>query len=61
MTDYGWLNDGIVGGERSEAIRKCRELGHKPTDIDVGPPHRGLEHVVTCELCQYQYRYDSSD
>lgn len=60
MKDYGWLNDG-PNTEREEAQKKCNALGHKRTDKDVGPPHRGIEHVVTCPICDFVYRYDSSD
>lgn len=62
LENLGWAN---AGGETYEKIclarDKCLALGHERSDIDVGPPHRGMEHVVTCELCGYVYRYDSSD
>jgi hypothetical protein len=62
LKNYGWLNDG-ENPERDAARAKCRASNppHKVTDVDVGPPHRGMEHVVTCEECGYVYRYDSSD
>lgn len=60
MKDLGWLNEG-PNKERDEAIAKCKSLGHKRTDIDVGPPHRGIDHRVTCEECGIVYHYDSSD
>ena len=58
MEDLGWANN---WRETPEIVKKCRALKHSRTDKDVGPPHRGLEHVVTCEICGYVYRYDSSD
>lgn len=60
MRDLGWLNEG-PNKERDEAKAACTALGHERTDIDVGPPHRGIDHVVTCEICGFRYHYDSSD
>lgn len=42
-------------------FERCHALGHAMTDVDIGPPHRGLEHVVWCDECKIFYRYDSSD
>ncbi len=62
LKDLGWHN---MGGETARIIDKyhaiCMALRHAPSDIDVGPPMRGIEHVVTCTACGYVYRYDSSD
>lgn len=62
LKDLGWANK---GGETyriiQEHLERCRTLGHQQTDIDVGPPMRGIEHVVTCRECGFVYRYDSSD
>jgi len=58
FTDFGWANS---WWETPELVRRCKELRHKCSDRDVGPPHRGLEHVVKCAECRYVYRYDSSD
>ena len=64
MKDLGWANgwpmddNGIVNPPE---LIKCRELGHKRKDVDIGPPHRGMHHVVTCDECQIKYHYDSSD
>ncbi len=62
LRNLGWLNNG-PNKERDDAIALCRSHNppHRVTDIDVGPPNRGIEHVVTCETCGYVYRYDSSD
>ena len=58
VLDFGWTN----GWEETPAlIVKCQEAKHRPSDVDIGPPHRGLEHVVRCDQCGYVYRYDSSD
>ncbi len=54
----GWAND---WKEDPEVVVNCHRLKHKPTDVDVGPPNRGIEHVVTCRECGYYYKYDSSD
>ncbi len=65
--DLGWLNSWFGKTEPAEYAeyndirQKCHDLKHKVNDIDVGPPNRGVEHVVTCEICGYVYRYDSSD
>ena len=58
MKDLGWMNS---WREDPPEYTKCVELKHKRTDIDVGPPHRGIEHVVTCDICKIVCRYDSSD
>jgi len=58
LIDLGWQN---YWTETPEIVKKCKRKGHKPTDRDVGPPFRGLEHIVQCNLCKYIYRYDSSD
>ena len=60
MKDLGWANDWKMG-QLPEAVKKCRKLNHERSDIDVGPPNRGIEHVVRCDRCQILYRYDSSD
>jgi hypothetical protein len=60
MKNLGWMNDWDWDNKPEEYI-KCHELKHKTTDVDVGPPYRGIEHVVTCEICNIVYRYDSSD
>jgi len=62
LRDLGWANKGGETYARiNEAVIRCRDLGHVSTDIDVGPPNRGIEHVVSCKICRYVYRYDSSD
>lgn len=62
LKDFGWANAGGAVAEAIDILRHlCREKGHQPTDIDVGPPMRGIEHVVSCVTCGYVYRYDSSD
>ena len=58
MLDLGWANN---WRQDPYIVRDCKADGHETTDTDVGPPNRGLEHVVRCEKCQYVYRYDSSD
>ena len=58
VKDFGWANG---WKETPELVKKCKELKHRVSDIDVGPKFRGLEHVVRCDTCGYLYRYDSSD
>lgn len=58
MKDLGWMNS---WQEEPEEYTKCREAKHKRKDRDIGPPNRGLHHVVTCEICDIQFHYDSSD
>lgn len=59
--DLGWHNDERKQPVIDMARASCQALKHEVKDIDVGPQYRGMEHVVTCELCGYVYRYDSSD
>ena len=56
--DLGWAND---WRETPLIVLRCRRLGHKPSDVDIGPPMRGIQHVVRCDICEYRYAYDSSD
>jgi hypothetical protein len=56
--DYGFAN---CWRKNPEAVKRCRKLGHKTTDVDVGPPMRGTDHVVTCDVCRIRWHYDSSD
>ena len=58
VIDFGWANG---WKEKPALVVKCREAKHRPSDIDIGPPFRGMEHVVRCDQCGYVYRYDSSD
>ncbi len=58
MENLGWANG---WKEDPQIVKDCRAKNHKTSDVDVGPPYRGLEHVVKCEICDYVYRYDSSD
>lgn len=61
--DLGWANGWKETPPEILACRKVRDDGvkHDMSDEDVGPPHRGIEHVVRCVQCNYVYRYDSSD
>ena len=63
VKDLGWANSwGSLDDEDvPEIVKKCRELGHRTSDVDIGPPMRGMNHVVTCQVCGYLYHYDSSD
>jgi hypothetical protein len=56
--DFGWANGWC---ETPAEIVRCRDLGHRPSDTDVGPPYRGIEHVIVCDVCRIVYRVDSSD
>ena len=58
MKDLGWANS--WRSDPPEVVQ-CQAAGHPTTDVDVGAPFRGMEHVVKCEVCQIVYRYDSSD
>ena len=59
LEDLGWMNNWKI---TPRVIVSCRARGHHTADIDVGPPLRGMEHVVKClDGCAYIYRYDSSD
>jgi len=63
--DLGWANGWPTGPDgddvQPEIVQKCRAAGHKTTDVDCGPPNRGLDHQVRCDTCGYVYHYDSSD
>lgn len=58
FTDYGWANS---WKKKPDAVAVCQKAGHKVSDNDIGPPMRGIHHVVECTICQYRYHYDSSD
>lgn len=55
--DFGWANS---WRDTPEVVKACIEAKHKTTDIDVGPPFKGMKHVVVCQICNYVYLYDSS-
>lgn len=65
LKDLGWANGyvTVVDGKAVywPEVEACEALGHKPTDVDKGPPNRGLDHVITCEACGIVYHVDSSD
>ncbi len=50
----GWKND-------PEIVQKCKKLNHHRSDVDEGPPMRGIQQHVMCKICNYEYYYDSSD
>jgi len=56
--DLGWSNEWRT---TPAIVERCQRLKHRTSDADIGPPNRGLEHVVHCPICNYVYRYDSSD
>lgn len=60
FVDLGWDNNLSCRPEIEAAVAFCQAAKHRPTDIDMTWP-RGVEHVVTCQTCQYVYRYDSGD
>lgn len=57
-SDYGWANS---WKETPQAVHLCWQKKHPRTDVDIGPPFRGLHHVVRCPICKIIYHYDSSD
>jgi hypothetical protein len=58
LINLGWANG---WKETPQIVEECRKKKHYPSDVDHGPPNRGIEHVVVCKECGYIYRYDSSD
>lgn len=61
--DLGWANGWCKNGEyyEPEIVKKCRQENHERSDIDIGRPHRGTNHVIRCRICNYVYHVDSSD
>jgi hypothetical protein len=54
MLDLGWQNS---WASTPQAVLFCQEDKHHPSDEgDI----RGC-HIVSCDICQYVYRYDSGD
>jgi hypothetical protein len=59
VIDLGWAN----GWDKEPEIRqKCIDLGHKCSDVSdaSGVPYKCFSHTVTCEICGYYFKYDSS-
>ena len=61
MKDLGWLNDWLGTSREPKEYKDCRALHHPIEDNDVGPPNRGLDHVVKCKVCEIMWHYDSGD
>lgn len=61
--DLGWANS--WGGYNTKLtpneVKNCINSNHIRTDSDIGPLNRGIDHVVTCEICKIKWHYDSSD
>ena len=51
--DYGYANG---WGKDPVLIKECKEKNHKRNDRSLGH----FDNIVWCEICGYQYRYDSS-
>lgn len=60
MLDLGWLNNRFQAKTIRSWTQICEGLGHSRSDHDQ-TNHRGMDHVVTCDRCGYQFHYDSSD
>jgi hypothetical protein len=58
-----WKDFGFVNGwaEEPAEVVACVAAKHEQTNIDEGPPNRGIDHVVRCQVCRIVYHYDSSD
>ena len=56
LEDFGWAN-GWPGTKMPDKVRKCKEAGHRPVEVDLG----SCVHQVTCAECSYTYKYDSGD
>ena len=59
MKNLGWAN----GWDREpEAVKECREKGHKltPKCDAPGVPYKCHTHTVRCDECGYYFKYDSS-
>ena len=61
MKDIGWLNDWLGSPREHPEYTKCREAKHRISDIDIGPPMRGMDHLCECDICQIRWYYNSSD
>lgn len=56
--DLGWMNS---WKSDPPEYAQCVAANHNRSDVDVGPAHRGMEHVVRCGICKIVAYYDSSD
>lgn len=61
LKELGWANGWKKDDPAHAILARCRELGHVPSDHDIGPPMRGIDHHVVCRECGYSYHYDCSD
>ena len=61
LENLGWFNgEGNTAREIGRKVAVCNASGHSRTDKDISGYGDGSEHLVTCEKCGYQYRYDRS-
>lgn len=56
--ELGWMNCGLKDPEG--LYKKCLEAKHARQDIDIGPPRRGMEHLVWCAECKIVLRLISN-
>lgn len=61
FTSLGWMNGWRPDDPAWAELKKCSDAGHVREDIDIGPPHRGIDHRVRCYTCGFEYHYDCSD
>jgi hypothetical protein len=57
-----WKNLGWQNGwqETPLIVQACREAGHTPVEVNCDQSMHGYEHHVSCPICKYFYRVDSS-
>ena len=53
--DYGYANG---WSEDPLLVKECKEKGHKRNDRSIKP--FGHDNIVWCDICRYQYKYNSS-
>jgi hypothetical protein len=59
IVDLGWANS---WPKDPDIIVKCKTAGHhKIVRTNLDSSQHGLDTLVQCHTCGYQYHYDSSD
>jgi len=53
----GWANG---WNDDPQIVKDCKAKKHPFRERNLDPSMHGLDHLVWCDICGYEYHYDSS-